>query len=165
MSKKFGTDGVRGVANKELTPELAFSIGQAAGRYLRESNPGRTSAAVIGRDTRRSGVMLEHALIGGFNSAGADCVSIGIATTPAIAYLASKPEFDLGVVISASHNPAPDNGIKILGPDGGKLSDEAEAAIEIFMDLPFEDRPTGGEVGSWSEAPELLDLYAQKMAA
>lgn len=148
MSRKhFGTDGVRGVANKKLTPELALSLGQAAGRWLIET--GQPKRAVVGRDTRLSGTMLEAAIAAGLNSAGIDVVSIGVAPTPAIAYVARTGDFGLGIIISASHNPAPDNGIKFVGHDGKKLADEVELTIEGLMSPP-DPRPVGGEVGTYS---------------
>ncbi len=146
MSRKhFGTDGVRGVANKKLTPELAFQLGQAAGRFLGET--GQTLRAVIGRDTRQSGSMLEAAVAAGLNSAGVDVVTLGVAPTPAVSFAARTGDFALGIVISASHNPAPDNGIKFMGHDGRKLADEVELRIEGLMSGEF-DRPTGGAVGA-----------------
>ena len=148
MSRKyFGTDGVRGIANKKLTPELALSLGQAAGRWLIET--GQTPRAVVGRDTRISGTMIEAALAAGLNSAGIDVVSLGVAPTPAIAFVARTGDFGLGVIISASHNPAPDNGIKFVGHDGRKLSDEVELTIEGLM-TPPNPRPTGDGVGTYS---------------
>lgn len=148
MSRKyFGTDGVRGVANAKLTPELALSLGQAAGRWLVES--GQPRRAVVGRDTRRSGTMLEAALAAGFNSAGVDVVSVGVAPTPAIAFVARTGDFGLGAIVSASHNPAPDNGIKFVGHDGRKLADEVELGIEGLMSPP-DPRPTGAGVGTYS---------------
>ncbi len=146
MSRKyFGTDGVRGVANKKLTPELAMRLGQAAGRWLVETS--QVKRAVIGEDTRQSGPMLAAALAAGLCSAGIDVVLVGVAPTPAIAFVARTGEFGLGCIVSASHNPAPDNGIKFVGHDGCKLADEVELHIETLMD-GFEDRPTGGAVGT-----------------
>ena len=113
MSRKhFGTDGIRGVANQQLTPELAMSLGRAAGFWLRQS--GGVPRIVVGRDTRVSGPMLGMALSAGFNSAGVDVVSLGVAPTPAVSFVARTGEFGLGVIISASHNPFPDNGIKLV---------------------------------------------------
>ncbi len=145
MSRKlFGTDGIRGVANEKLTPELAFSIGQAAGRWLIES--GQTPAAVIGMDTRRSGPMLEAAVSAGLCSSGISVVCLGVAPTPAVSYVARTGPFGLGVIISASHNPAPDNGIKFVGHDGRKLADDVELTIEGLAGQEFA-RPTGELVG------------------
>src|SRR5579862_4931509 len=145
MSRKlFGTDGIRGVANEKLTPELAFSIAQAAGNWLQ--NSGETPAAVVGMDTRRSGPMLESAVTAGLCSTGISVLCLGVAPTPAVSYVARTGPFGLGVIISASHNPAPDNGIKFVGHDGTKLSDDTELKIEDLAGKEFA-RPTGGLVG------------------
>ena len=137
----FGTDGVRGVANRDLTPELALALGRALGRRL-----GAGSGVLIGRDTRRSGPMLEAALASGLSSVGVHVALGGVLPTPAVAELVAGGDFAAGAVISASHNPFPDNGIKVFGPDGHKLPDAEEAAIEAAIgdDGP---RPEGGEVG------------------
>jgi phosphoglucosamine mutase len=145
MSRKlFGTDGIRGVANEKLTPELAFSIAQAAGNWLRGS--GETPAAVVGMDTRRSGPMLESAVAAGLCSAGISVLCLGVAPTPAVSYVARTGPFGLGIIISASHNPAPDNGIKFVGHDGKKLADEVELDIESLAGKEFA-RPLGALVG------------------
>lgn len=145
MSRKlFGTDGIRGIANGKLTPELAFSIAQAAGNALLKS--GEPPAAVIGMDTRRSGPMLESAVAAGLCSAGISVLCLGVAPTPTVSYVARTGPFGLGVIISASHNPAPDNGVKFVGHDGKKLADEVELAIENLAGKEF-DRPTGKDVG------------------
>lgn len=145
MSRKlFGTDGIRGVANLKLTPELAFSVAQAAGIWLQKS--GQTPAVVIGMDTRRSGPMLEAAVAAGLCSAGVSVLCLGVAPTPAVSYVARTGPFGLGIIISASHNPAPDNGIKLVGHDGRKLPDDVELAIENLAGHEFE-RPTGALVG------------------
>ena len=133
MSEKlFGTDGVRGKANSwPMTAEMALKLGAAAGRFFRrDQNEHRV---VIGKDTRRSGYMIEYALTAGFTSTGMDVFRLGPVPTPAIGYLTHGLRADVGVMISASHNPADDNGIKLFGPDGFKLSDEAEAGIEALM--------------------------------
>jgi len=133
MSEKlFGTDGVRGEANSwPMTAEMALQLGAAAGRFFRrDQNEHRV---VIGKDTRRSGYMIEYALTAGFTSTGMDVFLLGPVPTPAIGYLTHGLRADVGVMISASHNPARDNGIKLFGPDGFKLSDEAEAGIEEMM--------------------------------
>ncbi len=157
MSRKhFGTDGIRGVANQQLTPELALALGRAAGIWLRQS--GGVPRIVVGRDTRKSGPMLGMALSAGFNSAGVDVVSLGIAPTPAVSYVARTGEFGLGVIISASHNPFPDNGIKLVGHDGRKLPDEVEAEIEKLMESDVE-RPIGGSIGSLIQDSSLLGGY------
>lgn len=154
---KFGTDGVRAIANSELTPEFALQIGLAAGRWLAAQDlPHRV---VIGRDTRRSGTLLGSALSAGLASAGVDVVDMGVVPTPAVSFAARTGDFGLGVVISASHNPAPDNGIKLLGANGGKLLDDAEGKIIAFVGQPFEDRPVGAAVGSISEDSSLKDAY------
>src|ERR1700743_1872896 len=121
MGRLFGTDGVRGVANRELTAELALALGAAAARHLARSGaPGR-QVAVIGRDSRASGEMLEAAVIAGLTSQGIDALRVGVLPTPAGAYLTGAYDADFGVMISAAHNPMPDNGIKIFGPGGPKL--------------------------------------------
>ncbi len=138
MGKRyFGTDGIRGLANGEtLTPELALKVGQAAGTHF--VNGGHRHRVLIGKDTRLSGYMLEQALTAGFTSVGMDVVQVGPLPTPAVAMLTREMRADLGVMISASHNPFPDNGIKLFGRDGYKLSDADEAAIEALIeaDLP-----------------------------
>ena len=146
MSRKhFGTDGVRGIANDKLTPELAFKLGQAAGRLLLEE--GLTPRAVIGRDTRLSGTMLGAALAAGLCSVGVDVTTLAVVPTPTVSHAARTGAYGLGAIISASHNPAPDNGIKFVGHDGKKLTDEQELRIEEFMEMPFDERPVGGSVG------------------
>ena len=146
--KLFGTDGVRGVANRELTPELALSIGRALGGRLA---PG--ARVMIGRDTRRSGPMLEAALAAGLSSAGADVVLLGVIPTPAVAELVAGSDAAAGAVISASHNPFADNGIKLFGGDGFKLADADEAAVEAALEEPGE-RPEAerlGAIASWED--------------
>src|SRR6187549_3112896 len=133
--KYFGTDGVRGLANGEkLTPELAMRVGMAAGhKFVRGDHRNRV---VIGKDTRRSGYMIESALGAGFTAVGMDVYFLGPMPTPAVAMLTRSLRADLGVMISASHNPYADNGIKFFDPDGYKLSDDAEQQIEALMDVP-----------------------------
>src|SRR3954452_15745988 len=135
----FGTDGIRGTANSDpMTAETALRLGQAAGLlFTRGSHRHRV---VIGKDTRLSGYMVEPALTAGFIGAGMDVTLVGPLPTPAVAMLTRSLRADLGVMISASHNPYEDNGIKLFGPDGNKLSDEKELEIEAFMDLGFADR-------------------------
>lgn len=130
LPKLFGTDGVRGIANKELSPELAFKLGEAGANFLRSK--GRK--LVVGRDTRFSGDLLESALVAGICAAGCRALLLGIIPTPAIAYLTKKFKADGGVVISASHNPAEYNGIKFFDAQGVKLSEEAEEKIESLID-------------------------------
>ncbi|AJY75317.1 phosphoglucosamine mutase [Paenibacillus beijingensis] len=150
MGKYFGTDGVRGVANRELTPELAYKIGRCGGYVL--AGQADKPKVVIGLDTRISGPMLEAALIAGLLSIGASVVRLGIVSTPAVAYLTRELKADAGVMISASHNPVEDNGIKFFGGDGFKLSDETELEIERLMDAEHDElpRPEGGEIGTVS---------------
>jgi len=146
MVKYFGTDGVRGVANKELTPELAFKLGRFGGYVLTQGV--QKPKVLIGRDTRISGHMLEGALTAGLLSIGADVMRLGVISTPGVAYLTKAINAQAGVMISASHNPVEDNGIKFFGPDGFKLLDAVENEIEEWLDgedtLP---RPTGSKVG------------------
>ncbi|MCX6430883.1 MAG: phosphoglucosamine mutase [Actinobacteria bacterium] len=144
----FGTDGIRGLANRDLTAELALDVAVAAAHILIESL-GSTKArprAIVGQDSRASGDFLEAAVIAGLTSAGVDVYRVGVLPTPAIAFLVAESDADLGVVLSASHNPMPDNGIKIFARGGGKLDDELEIAIENRIGEPW-DRPTGRDVG------------------
>jgi phosphoglucosamine mutase len=159
MSRKhFGTDGIRGVANGPiLTPELAFKIGQGAGRYLVENNLPRR--VVMGRDTRRSGPMLGASLGAGFCSVGVDVVALGVAPTPAVSFAVRREGFGLGAVISASHNPAEDNGIKLFAGNGGKVPDADELQIEALMDAPLDSRPVSGDVGYLRNDASLLTAY------
>jgi phosphoglucosamine mutase len=164
MSRRhFGTDGVRGVANIGLTPELAFQLGQAAGRLLEEADNDRR--VVCGRDTRKSGVMLEAALAAGFCSTGADVTSLGIVPTPTVSFVARTGPFGLGAIISASHNPAPDNGIKFVGHDGRKLTDALETRIEELMETPYTARPSGGRIGGYAFDRMSLNAYLDHLAA
>src|ERR1700674_2070185 len=130
--KYFGTDGIRGRANGVITPELALKVGQAAGLLFRRGD--HRHRVVIGKDTRLSGYMIETAMIAGFTSVGMDVLQLGPMPTPAVAMLTRSMRADLGVMISASHNPFDDNGIKLFGPDGYKLSDEVELEIEELVD-------------------------------
>jgi phosphoglucosamine mutase len=161
MGKYFGTDGVRGVANRELTPELAYRVGRCGGVVL----AGRVERpkVVIGMDTRISGPLLESALIAGLLSIGADVVRLGVVTTPAVAYLTRLLKADAGVMISASHNPVDDNGIKFFGGDGFKLLDETEAEIERLMDAETDElpRPTGGAIGTVTTDSEAKHRYVE----
>ncbi|WP_350343863.1 phosphoglucosamine mutase [Proteinivorax tanatarense] len=130
MDKLFGTDGIRGVANKKLTPQLAFDMARYVGSYLTENNNLEHKRAIIGKDTRISGDMLAASLTAGFNSVGIDVVELGVVTTPTVAYLAKETNAQIGVMISASHNPMEDNGIKFFNTTGFKLSDKVELEIE-----------------------------------
>ncbi|MEG6512532.1 phosphoglucosamine mutase [Desulforamulus ruminis] len=161
MTKLFGTDGVRGVANTELTAEMAFQIGRAGAHVL--TRQGHPRKVIIGRDTRISGDMLEAALVAGICSVGVDAYKVGVLPTPAIAYLTRKLGAGAGVVISASHNPVEDNGIKFFGPSGYKLPDELEAQIEKIVleegaGLP---KPTAGDLGRTYYVEDALDQYVE----
>ncbi|UQS81649.1 phosphoglucosamine mutase [Bombilactobacillus folatiphilus] len=151
MVKYFGTDGVRGIANKELTPELAFKLGRAGGYVLSQQKDSDEERAVVlvARDTRKSGQMLETALISGLLSVGIEVLNLGVITTPAVAYLVKVQDADAGIMISASHNPASDNGIKFFGSDGYKLKDATEEEIEHFLDQEVDTlpRPSAGGIG------------------
>jgi phosphoglucosamine mutase len=138
VRKYFGTDGIRGRANGVITPELALKVGQAAGLVFRRGD--HRHRVVIGKDTRLSGYMIETALVAGFTSVGMDVLLLGPIPTPAVAMLARSMRADLGVMISASHNPYDDNGIKLFGPDGYKLSDEVELEIEELVDSSLTKR-------------------------
>src|SRR5712664_246817 len=130
--KYFGTDGIRGRANGAITADLSLRVGQAAGLVFRRGD--HRHRVVIGKDTRLSGYMIETALVAGFTSVGMDVLLLGPMPTPAVAMLTRSMRADLGVMISASHNPFDDNGIKLFGPDGYKLSDEVEHEIEQIVD-------------------------------
>ncbi|WP_353948713.1 phosphoglucosamine mutase [Sporolactobacillus sp. Y61] len=161
MAKYFGTDGVRGVANSELTPELAFKLGRAGGYALTKTTDH--PKVMVGRDTRISGYMLEDALIAGLLSIGVEVMRLGVITTPGVAYLTKAMDASAGVMISASHNPVADNGIKFFGSDGFKLSDDVEETIEALLarekdDLP---RPTGVNLGASSDYFEGSQKYIQ----
>ncbi|WP_433746365.1 phosphoglucosamine mutase [Falsibacillus pallidus] len=161
MGKYFGTDGVRGVANTELTPELAFKLGRFGG-YVLTKNTERPKI-LIGRDTRISGHMLEGALVAGLLSIGAEVMRLGVISTPGVAYLTKALGAQAGVMISASHNPVADNGIKFFGPDGFKLSDEQEDEIEQYIDMNEDilPRPVGGDLGQVSDYFEGGQKYLQ----
>ncbi len=147
MGKYFGTDGVRGIANKELTPELAFKLGRFGGYVLTKDTV--KPKVLIGKDTRISGYMLESALIAGLLSIGAEIMRLGVISTPGVAYLTKANSADLGVMISASHNPVEDNGIKFFGPNGFKLTDAQEEEIEALLEGTEDNlpRPTGADIG------------------
>jgi phosphoglucosamine mutase len=159
---RFGTDGIRGVANIELTPQLALKLGMAAAFVLGQH--GTERHIIVGRDTRLSGEMLEGALNAGMAAMGARVTNVGIVPTPAVSQMTILAQVAAGVVISASHNPYPDNGIKFFGPNGRKLSDAVEDEIEAAMDdwesLP---RPTGDEIGRISDSRELVCEYVRRV--
>ncbi len=155
----FGTDGIRGVANKELTCELALKVGRAGAKFLVQS--GKRGKIIIGKDTRPSGDLIEGALASGILSRGIDVLSAGIITTPAVALIAKKLDLDGGVVISASHNPLGDNGIKFFGRGGQKLSDVQENSIEDYLagEHSEEILPTGIDVGRTILLEDAADIY------
>ena len=161
MGRLFGTDGVRGLANGVITAELAVDLGVAAARVLVDHGgfAGQRPVAVVGRDTRISGQFLEHAVVAGLASAGVDVLLLGVLPTPGVAYLTESLRADLGVVLSASHNPMPDNGIKFLARGGVKLDDTIEIAIEKRLREPW-DRPTGAAVGRVSTYDAAVSDYA-----
>ena len=164
MGKYFGTDGVRGVANTELTPELAFKLGRCGGYVLMQHAPEQAHPRVlVARDTRISGQLLEQALVAGLLSVGIEVMQLGVISTPAVAYLTRTQNAAAGVMISASHNPALDNGIKFFGSDGFKLSDQQEEEIEALMDAPEDTlpRPSTDGLGTIDEFPEGAIKYLQ----
>jgi phosphoglucosamine mutase len=167
MGKLFGTDGVRGIANVELTNELAYKLGRVGAFVLTRENHHNKSRLMIGKDPRVSGDMLESSLIAGILSAGCDVIKVGVVPTPAIAYLVRHLKLDAGVMISASHNPAEYNGIKFFNSEGFKLSDEIEAEIEryILNDLDIEIEPSGLKIGRKTEVYKANDLYAEFVAS
>src|SRR5689334_4474176 len=158
--KLFGTDGIRGVANRDpMTAEMALRLGQTVAHAFR--HPSRPGRIVIGKDTRLSGYMLESALEAGIVSAGADVMLVGPMPTPGIAFITSSMRADAGVVISASHNPYEDNGIKIFASDGFKLPDEVEARLEELMasDELDRNRPHGAEIGKATKIEDSRGRY------
>lgn len=164
MGKYFGTDGVRGVANKELTPELAFKLGRFGGFVLQQHAPEIEHPRVlVARDTRISGQLLENAITAGLLSVGIEVMQLGVISTPAVAYLTRTQNAVAGIMISASHNPAEDNGIKFFGSDGFKLSDDQELEIEELLDSEEDNlpRPSDEGLGTVDEFPEGLIKYSQ----
>jgi len=168
VKKLFGTDGVRGVANTELSPELAFKLGRA-GAYVLTKDAKSTAKVLVAKDGRRSGDMLEAALAAGLCSIGAQVYQCGVMPTPAVAYLVQKYNFDAGVMITASHNPVEDNGIKFFNSQGFKLPDRLEEEIEeLIAAIESNDtltRPTGADVGVVKSCPNALDDYAAFVAS
>lgn len=162
MGRLFGTDGVRGVANRELTAELGLALGSAAARRLSLGDGRRL--AVVGRDPRASGEMLEAAVIAGITSEGVDVLRAEVLPTPAVAHLTAAYGACFGVMISASHNPMPDNGIKIFGPGGHKLDDDTEDRIEELVAQGPGLRPIGAGVGRVRRADDALDRYLAHIA-
>lgn len=161
--KYFGTDGVRGIANETLSPELAFKLGRYGGYVLTQHAESKPARVLVARDTRISGQMLEQALIAGLLSVGIEVFSLGVMTTPGVAYLVRMQGADAGVMISASHNPAQDNGIKFFGGDGFKLSDEKEEEIEALLEKDTDDlpRPSAAGLGTVSDYREGALKYTQ----
>ena len=162
MGKYFGTDGVRGEANVELTPELAFKLGRFGG-YVLSQHEEETPLVFVGRDMRISGEMLEHALIAGLLSVGIRVYKLGVIATPGVAYLVRTEKASAGVMISASHNPALDNGIKFFGGDGFKLDDDRELEIEALLDAAEDTlpRPSAQGLGTVMDYPEGLRKYQE----
>ena len=171
MARLFGTDGVRGLANGEvLTPELALAVARSAAHELLALRPAAGGggadrpSAVIGRDTRPSGPMLEAAAAAGFASAGVDVQLLGIVPTPVVAHACAQGRADLGLVVSASHNPMPDNGLKLFGPGGWKLPDEVEVALERGLGNTRE-RPTGLDLGRITLGSAVVESYVDSLLA
>ena len=162
MGKYFGTDGVRGEANVELTPELAFKLGRFGG-YVLSQHEEEAPLVFVGRDTRISGELLEHALIAGLLSVGIRVYKLGVIATPGVSYLVRTEKASAGVMISASHNPALDNGIKFFGGDGFKLDDDRELEIEALLDATEDTlpRPSAHGLGTVMEYPEGLRKYQE----
>jgi phosphoglucosamine mutase len=165
MGRLFGTDGVRGKANADLTPELALAVAVGAARTLAEVDRSHPPLAVVGRDPRASGEMLEAAVVAGLTSAGANVLRVGVLPTPGVAFLVGETKADFGVMISASHNPMPDNGIKIFAAGGHKLPDELEVRIEAAIDggVGGWTRPVGGSVGRVNDLLDGADAYVQHL--
>ncbi len=164
--KYFGTDGIRGTANQgAMTPEICLRLGMAAGRYFKSSN-NRRHTVVIGKDTRLSGYTIEPALVSGFTSVGMDVTLFGTIPTPAVAMMTRSLRADLGVMISASHNPFQDNGIKLFGPDGYKLSDEIELEIEALMEEPLDSHLAAADtLGRTHRMHEATSRYIEIVKA
>ena len=166
MGRYFGTDGVRGLANADVTPELVLDIASAAARVLALHDGSHRPLAVVGRDPRASGEMLEAAVVAGLTSAGADVRLVGVVPTPAVAFLTGDYRADLGVMLSASHNPMPDNGPKLFARGGLKLPDDLEAEIEAEVDRGWSrPRPIGSAVGRVQAAPDGAQRYVSHLLA
>lgn len=166
MPHVFGTDGVRGLANREVTAELALDLSVAAARVVLDvggfDRAGRRPLAVVGRDPRISGQILEHAVVAGLASAGCDVLRLRVVPTPGVAFLTDALDADLGVVISASHNPMPDNGIKFLARGGHKLDDALEERIEELLGQPY-DKPVGADVGRVQPYERPVEEYVEHL--
>jgi phosphoglucosamine mutase len=165
LGRLFGTDGVRGLANGELlTPELAVAVAASAAQVLAARDRSHRPVAVVGRDPRASGEMLEAAVVAGLTSAGADAVRVGVLPTPAVAHLVAALGADLGVMISASHNAMPDNGIKLFAAGGHKLPDTVEDAVEAGLGAT-RTRPTGAGIGRARDLPDAAARYVEHLLA
>ncbi|HEX8508957.1 MAG TPA: phosphoglucosamine mutase [Propionibacteriaceae bacterium] len=166
MGRLFGTDGIRGRANDDLTAELALDVSVAAAHVLAETGlfGGHTPLAVVGRDPRASGEFLEAAVVAGLASAGVNVLRLGVLPTPGVAYLTGSTGADLGVMLSASHNPMPDNGIKFFASGGSKLDDALEDAIESQIGRDW-SRPTGGDVGRVTTDTSLVETYVAHLVS
>src|SRR5690349_15288921 len=162
MGRLFGTDGVRGRANADLTPELALGVAVAAAQVLLERDRSHAPLAVVGRDPRASGEMLEGAVVAGLTSAGANVLRVGVLPTPAVAYLTGAFGADVGVMLSASHNPMPDNGIKLFAAGGHKLPDEVEDQIERSLSAEW-SRPTGAKIGRVNDLDDGAARYVEHL--
>jgi len=166
VGRLFGTDGVRGLANADLTPELALAVARAAASVLADRDGTARPVAVVGRDPRASGEMLEAAVVAGLTSAGAEVLRVGVLPTPAVAHLTAALDADLGVMLSASHNPMPDNGIKLFSRGGHKLPDAVEAAVERAVTAGrggADHRPTGAGIGRVRDLPDAGSRYADHL--
>jgi phosphoglucosamine mutase len=165
LGRLFGTDGVRGRANSDLTPELALSVARAAAGVLADRDGTSRPVAVVGRDPRASGEMLEAAVVAGLTSAGAEVLRAGVVPTPALAHLTGRTGADLGVMISASHNPMPDNGLKLFSRGGHKLPDALEAAIErtVVSGASADHRPTGAGIGRVRDLADAAEDYTEHL--
>ncbi len=166
MGRLFGTDGVRGLANRDITAELAVDLAVSAAHVLGDAGVfgDRRPTAIVGRDTRASGEFLEAAVVAGLASAGVDVTVVGVIPTPAVAWLTASCGADLGVMLSASHNPMPDNGIKFFARGGHKLADEIEDQIEQRLGEPW-DRPTGEGVGRIRTDLEAAERYVDYLVS
>jgi phosphoglucosamine mutase len=163
VGRLFGTDGVRGRANADLTPELAMAVAIAAAQVLFERDHSHAPLAVVGRDPRASGEMLEAAVVAGLTSAGANVVRVGVLPTPAVAYLTGVLNADIGVMLSASHNPMPDNGVKLFAAGGHKIPDDVEDEIERLISEGTKTRPTGAGVGRVTDLADGEDRYVRHL--
>ncbi len=163
MTRLFGTDGVRGLANRDLTASLALELACAAARVLSPRDSSTRPLAVVGRDPRASGEFLEAAVCAGLASAGVDVLRVGVLPTPAVAFLTAETGATFGVMLSASHNPMPDNGIKFFAEGGSKLPDAIEDEIEGLLGLPFEG-PVGEDVGRITDAVDAPQRYLDHLA-